>query len=70
MIIKEVYEKYKHLDELLSDPKLLRDRFELSILYFLWRAIKLDLYQIIKDERNNRNAEKESLIRSENERGE
>ena len=40
--IKEVYEMYKHLDELLSDREWLGDENYLQqvILYNLWQAVK------------------------------
>ena len=34
------YEKYKHLDHLLSDKEWLADNFEGAILYDLWQNIK------------------------------
>jgi len=40
MTIEEIYEKYKHLDKLLSDKEWLPDTFQGSILYDLWQAIK------------------------------
>lgn len=42
MSVLEVHEKYKHLDDLLSDREWLPGRSYLSdILYDLWQAIKL-----------------------------
>ena len=41
MTIKEAYEKYKHLDHLLSNFK--EDDFVSQILYNLWEAIKIDV---------------------------
>jgi predicted nuclease with TOPRIM domain len=39
--VKEVYEKYKHLDELLSDREFLDEKnIKAMILYDLWQAIK------------------------------
>lgn len=39
--VKEVYEKYKHLDELLSDKEFLDEKnIKAMILYDLWQAIK------------------------------
>ena len=51
MTIQEVYEKYKHFDELISDKEwLLREDGEPSIInnliYELWQAIK---WQAIKE---------------------
>ncbi len=41
MTIKEVYEKYKHLDDFLSDKTMLTGSgFRMHILYQLWQAIK------------------------------
>ena len=41
MSIKEVYEKYKHLDPLLSDEKWIEGAdFKYRIMYDLWQAIK------------------------------
>lgn len=42
MSIQEVYEKYKHLDKLLSDQEWLDSlNIQSLILYDLWQAIKL-----------------------------
>jgi len=38
--LKEVYEKYKHLDELLSDEIFLGGNIQGVILYELWQTIK------------------------------
>lgn len=38
--IREVYEKYKHVDLLLSDEKLMRSTAYSFILYRLWQTIK------------------------------
>jgi hypothetical protein len=38
--IKEVYEKYKHLDKCLSDTSL-SEEFESQLRYDLWQAIRL-----------------------------
>jgi hypothetical protein len=38
--IKTVYEKYKHLDSILSNEKLANCQFEHYILYDLWKVIK------------------------------
>ena len=43
MTIKEAYEQYKHLDELLTDPTILPDGLPGQILYFLWQAIKEEI---------------------------
>ena len=48
MKIKEVYEKYKHLDHLLSDQKWVGDNLKDSILYELWQAVKEDV-EVIDD---------------------
>jgi len=40
MTIKEVYEKYKHLDKALCDKFLVCHNFPGNILYELWQAIK------------------------------
>jgi len=42
MTISEVFEKYKHLDQLLSDRKWLPDTFIGSILFDLWQAVKVN----------------------------
>ena len=39
MTIKEVYKRYKHLDNLLSDKTFLSG-FRAHILYELWQAVK------------------------------
>jgi hypothetical protein len=38
--IQEVYERYKHLDELLSDPQWTEDTLLGQIRLDLWQAIK------------------------------
>ena len=40
MTIQEVYKKYKHLDELLSDKKWLPRNSLGQILFDLWQAVK------------------------------
>jgi len=42
MVIQEVYEKFKHLDQLLSDKEWLglTNNLLYAILYDLWQAIK------------------------------
>ena len=42
MVIQEVYEKFKHLDQLLSDKEwlFLANNLLYAILYDLWQAIK------------------------------
>ena len=40
MVVKEVYEKYKHLDHLLSDKKWLPKNHFGEIILDLWQAIK------------------------------
>ena len=40
MEIKEVFEKYKHLDHLFSDKDWLYDDFKGSIIFDMWKAIK------------------------------
>ncbi len=41
MTVREVYAKYKHLDELLSDPRMLHGAgFKYQMLYDCWGAIK------------------------------
>jgi len=42
MVIQEVYEKFKHLDQLLSDKEWLwlANNLLYAILYDLWQAIK------------------------------
>ena len=42
MTIPEVFEKYKHLDQLLSDREWLPDTFIGSILFDLWQAAKVN----------------------------
>lgn len=43
MALSEVYERYKHLDKLLSDEKWLSPDIREIILYDLWQAIKENL---------------------------
>lgn len=43
MSIQEVYEKYKHLDELLSDKEWLGGSQINQILFDLWQAIKKEI---------------------------
>ena len=43
MTLKETYDKYKHLDHLLSDKEWLADDLQHMILYDLWQAIKIYL---------------------------
>lgn len=38
--INEVYEKYKHLDKLLSDKDWIPNTIQGKIIYDLWSAIK------------------------------
>lgn len=40
LTLKEAFEKYKHLDENLSDRDLVPESFWGSILYDLWSAVK------------------------------
>ena len=40
MTAEEVYEKYKHLDENLSDRELVPESFWGSIIVDLWGAVK------------------------------
>jgi len=42
MVIQEVYEKFKHLDQLLSDKEwlFLANNLLYAILYDLWQAVK------------------------------
>ena len=40
MTIKEVYEKYKHLDHLLTDKKWLSEDFNGYMIFDFWEAIK------------------------------
>ena len=42
MVIQEVYEKFKHLDQLLSDKEWLglTNNLLYAILYDLWQAVK------------------------------
>jgi hypothetical protein len=40
MTITEVYNKYKHLDRLLSDEQWIADSLQGRILFDLWQAIK------------------------------
>ena len=40
MTIQEVYEKYKHLNQILSDKEWFGDKLQDVILYDLWQAIK------------------------------
>jgi len=41
MTIKEVYKKYKHLDDFLSNKDLLTGSgFRMYVLYQLWQVIK------------------------------
>ena len=40
MTIQEVYEKYEHLDRLLSDKEFLPDDPRGHILYDLWQAVR------------------------------
>lgn len=47
MEIKEVYDKYKHMDKLLSDNNLLSDDPLNKCLFDFWQAIK---YHINKNE--------------------
>lgn len=42
MNIKEVYEKYKHLDKLMSSKDVLNDTFKDCILRDIWKAIKAE----------------------------
>jgi len=42
MSTREVYEKYKHLDELLSDKEFLPDGLIGKITLDLWQAIKVE----------------------------
>jgi len=42
MNIKEVYEKYQHLDTLLSDGQWCGNGIRDQILYDLWQAVKND----------------------------
>lgn len=41
MTILQVYEKYKHLDQLLSDTRWVEDNLKGRITYELWQAIKV-----------------------------
>lgn len=41
--IEQVYEKYKHLDILLSDEQLIEGNFITYICHELWKAIKVDV---------------------------
>jgi len=41
--IKEVFERYKHLDQCLCDKLLLPDDIRGKILYDLWQAIKKEI---------------------------
>lgn len=43
MKIKEVYEKYKHLDHLLTDKEWLWNNFQGGIIYDLWQTIKSEV---------------------------
>ena len=40
MNIQEAYSKFRHLDDVLSDTKLLGDDVKDYILYQLWQAVK------------------------------
>ena len=44
MTIQEVYEKYKHLDKLLCNPRWgnLDEGFLMYLLYNFWQAIKIE----------------------------
>jgi len=41
MTTNEVYEKYRHLDALLSDREFLGDELRMVILADLWQAVRL-----------------------------
>jgi hypothetical protein len=41
--IEQAYEKYKHLDALLSDTGLMVHDFTTNICHELWQAIKADV---------------------------
>jgi hypothetical protein len=49
MIIEEVWDKYKHLDQNLSDRELLPVSF--------WGSIILDLWATIKEEKERRSSD-------------
>ena len=40
MTIKEVYKKYKHMDEIILDEKSFLQTFQSTMLRDLWQAIK------------------------------
>jgi len=40
MTMKKIFEKYQHLDKLLSDPAWLPDNFVGQIVYDLWQVVK------------------------------
>ena len=43
MGIQEAYNKFSHLDDVLSDTKLLDDDVKNYILYQLWQAVKQEV---------------------------
>ncbi len=45
--LTEVYERYKHLDHLLSDEEWLVSDIQGKILYDLWKAIRITLRSFI-----------------------
>jgi len=48
MTIQEVYEKYAHLDHLLSDPQWLADGgLQQGVLFDLWQTVKLAAQPVV-----------------------
>ena len=48
MTIREVYEQYKHLDELLSDREWLAEgSLQQGVLYDLWQAVKQEVQPVV-----------------------
>ena len=60
MKIEQTYEKYKHLDALLSDKELIVHDFTTHICHELWQAIKADVKE--REDKRKKNEDTNTQI--------